>query len=157
AIFELDFIQLVLALLLLWMFVPKLEDFWGTPRFLRFVAITSIAGAIVGTLVGLLTGRDVQIFGLTPFIYGAVVAFGVIYAKQPVMFSYYIKMTGRQLMWGLLAVIAVWVLFGGLWEKGASIAGGALTALVMTSRTYNPEVAWKRWRLARARAKLAVL
>src|SRR3954465_10890821 len=37
---ELNFVSLILSLLMLWMFVPTLERFWGTTRFYRFVAIT---------------------------------------------------------------------------------------------------------------------
>src|SRR6185503_20404611 len=33
-----DLIQLIFAVLLLWMFVPALERFWGTARFFRFAA-----------------------------------------------------------------------------------------------------------------------
>jgi hypothetical protein len=45
----------------------------------------------------------------------------------------------------------------GLWERGASFAGAMLTAALMTSKRWSPSLAWKRWRLARARAKLSVL
>ena len=39
---ELDFLQLVLQGFM--MFMPTLERFWGTARFYRFVAATSIVG-----------------------------------------------------------------------------------------------------------------
>jgi len=40
---ELDFVALVLSVLVMWMFVPTLERFWGMNRFFRFVIVTSIA------------------------------------------------------------------------------------------------------------------
>ena len=39
-------------------------------------------------------GRDVPILGLTPFIYASIVAFGIIYARQPVQFFGVLPLTG---------------------------------------------------------------
>src|SRR5215470_11871446 len=81
---EIDFIGLLLHVLVLWMFVPTLERFWGTPRFYRFVAITSLVGTAVGVGVGYLLGQmQVPIMGLNPFIDASIVAFGIIYARHP--------------------------------------------------------------------------
>jgi membrane associated rhomboid family serine protease len=154
---EIDFIALVLSVLVMWMFVPTLERFWGTNRFYRFVAITSVAGALAGTLLGLATGREYPICGLSPFVYASIVAFGIVYARQQVEFSFYIRMTGRQLMYGFLGFLILFVAIQGLWEKGASFAGAMLAAAVMTSKKWSPGLAWRRWRIARARARLSVL
>ena len=97
---EIDFLALLLTAMMLWMFVPTLERFWGTNRFYRFVAITSIAGSLAGCAMGYVVGSDEPILGLSPFTYAAVVAFGIIYARQPVEFSFYVRMTGRQMMYG---------------------------------------------------------
>src|SRR5690606_25765999 len=93
---EVEFFSLLLTGLILWMFVPTLERFWGTGRFYRFVAITSVVGMLGGCLVGFATGRDVPISGLTPFTYASIVAFGIIYARQPVQFFGVLPLTGRQ-------------------------------------------------------------
>ena len=93
-----DFIGLLLHGVVLFMFVPTLERFWGTERFYRFVAITSVIGSLAGVGVGYLTGNDLPIFGLNPFIYASIVAFGIIYARQPVQFFGVLPLTGRQLM-----------------------------------------------------------
>ncbi len=154
---EIDFVALVLSVLVMWMFVPTLERFWGTNRFYRFVAVTSIAGSLGGVLVGLLTGRDFPIAGLSPFVYASIIAFGILYARQPVQFSFYIKMTGRQLMFGFMAFLVLFVTIQGLWEKGASFAAAMLAAAVMTSKRWSPGLAWRRWRIQRARRKLSVI
>lgn len=154
---EIDFFALVLTGLMLWMFVPTLERFWGTPRFYRFVAITSVAGTLAGCLVGLATGRDLPITGLSPFTYAAVVAFGVIYARQPVQFFGVLPLTGRQMMLGFIGFLVLFIGLQGLWERGASFAAAMLAAAVMTSRRWSPALAWKKWQLRRARAKLTVL
>jgi membrane associated rhomboid family serine protease len=154
---ELDFIQLVMSALVLWLFVPTLERFWGTRRFYRFVAVTSIVGTVAGTTMGLALGRDVPISGLSPFIYASIVAFGILYAKQPVAFSFYIRMTGRQLMWGFLGFVTLFVLVQQKWEEGAAYAAAIVAAAMMTSKRWSPGLAWRRWRIARARARLTVL
>src|SRR5512143_348406 len=79
---ELDFVALVLSVLVMWMFVPTLERFWGTNRFYRFVAVTSIAGSLGGCLVGWALGSEYPIAGLSPFVYASIIAFGILYAKQ---------------------------------------------------------------------------
>lgn len=156
-LFEPQLLALIINMFVLWAFVPTLERFWGTPRFYRFFAITSLAGVVAGLLVGLALGRDTPIFGLTPFTLAAVVAFGVIYARQPVQFFGVLPLTGRQLMFGFLAVQALWTLLGAHWEQGATYAGACIAAAVITSKRWSPGLAWKRWRIARARRRLSVI
>jgi membrane associated rhomboid family serine protease len=154
---EPQLIALIINLFILWAFIPTLERFWGTARFYRFFAITSLVGVIVGLLAGLGLGRDVPIFGLSPFTMAALVAFGVIYARQPVQFFGVLPLTGRQLMFGWLAVQALVVVFGQQWELGAAFAGACIAAAVITSKRWSPGLAWKRWRIARARRRLSVI
>jgi membrane associated rhomboid family serine protease len=155
--FEDRFIQLLINLFVLWAFVPTLERFWGTARFYRFVAITSIAGVLAGILTGLATGVDAGIYGLSPMILASIVAFGVIYARQPVQFFGVLPLTGRQLMFGFLAVQGLVTLFSRQWELGASFAGACIAAAVITSKRWSPSLAWKKWRIARMRRRLSVI
>jgi membrane associated rhomboid family serine protease len=155
---EIDFLALLLTALMLWMFVPTLERFWGTPRFFRFVAITSVAGTLAGCLMGLATGNThLPVFGLSPFTYASIVAFGIIYARQPVQFFGVLPLTGRQLMLGFIGFLVLFIGLQGLWEKGASFAAAMLVAALMTSKKWSPGLALKRWRIARARSRLTVL
>jgi membrane associated rhomboid family serine protease len=161
---EPNFVGLILHMVVLWSFVPTLERFWGTARFYRFVAITSIAGTLVGTLAGWLLGHvsplavgPEVISGLNPFIYGSIVAFGIVYARQPVQFWGVLPLTGRQLMYGFLAFLALFVLLQGFWEQGAAFASAMIAAALLTSKRWSPGLAWKRWRIKRARAKLTVV
>jgi membrane associated rhomboid family serine protease len=155
---ELNFVSLVLGLLMLWMFIPTLERFWGTARFYRFVAATSVAAGIVGCAMGWVTGHvDEPIQGFSPFIYAAVVAFGVIYAKQQIAFSFYIRMTGRQFMWGMLVFVALFCVIQQFWELFAAYGAAIGVAAMIVSKRWSPGLVWKRWRIARARAKLSVI
>ena len=155
---EVDFFSLLLGLVMLWLFVPTLERFWGTARFYRFVAITSLVGTVAGCAIGLATHRvNVPISGLNPFIYASIVAFGIVYARQPVQFFGVLPLTGRQLMYGFLAFLALYVVATGAWENGAAFGAAMLAAAVVTSKRWSPGLAWKRWRIARARSRLRVM
>ncbi len=151
------FLSLLFQAFLLWSFMPTLERFWGTGRVLRFAAMTSVAGVLGGTLMGLATGREVPIFGLDPFVYAGIVAFGVIYARQPVQFFGVLPMTGRQLMFGILGFLVLFITLNGAWEEGVSFAAAIGLAAMLTSRRWNPELLLGRWRRARARAHLKVV
>ena len=155
---EMNFLALILHMSVLWMFVPTLERFWGTARFYRFVAITSLAGTVAGCAIGLLLGHlGVPISGLSPFIYAAIVAFGIVYARQPVQFFGVLPLTGRQLMYGFLGFLTLFVVATQAWEHGAAFAAAMLAAALLTSKRWSPRLMWKRWRIPRARARLKVM
>jgi membrane associated rhomboid family serine protease len=155
---ELDFIALILHMLVLWMFVPTLERFWGKARFYRFVAITSLVGGAAGCAFGYLIGDAFRpIAGLDPFIYAAIVAFGIVYARQPVQFFGVLPLTGRQLMYGILAFLAFSVVIQQHWVLGVGYGAAMLAAAIVTSKRWSPGLAWKRWRIARARSRLKVM
>lgn len=154
---EANFLSLLLSVFVLWMFVPTLERFWGTARFYRFVAVTSVAGTLAGSAVGLATGRDVPILGLSPFVYASMVAFGVVYARQPVQFFGVLPLTGRQMMYGFIGFLVLYVGLQQLWEMGAAFAASMAVAALMTSKRWSPGLTWRKWRIARARRRLSVI
>ena len=155
---ETRFISLVLHAVVMWMFVPTLERFWGTARFYRFFAVTSLAGTLAGTAMGMLVGPGgMPINGIDPFIYASMVAFGIVYARQPVQFFGVLPLTGRQLMYGFIGFLVLYIGLQQLWALGAAFAAAMIAATVLTSKRWSPGLAWRRWRIARARAKLSVL
>jgi membrane associated rhomboid family serine protease len=137
------------------MMLPALERWWGPRRFLFFVAITAIAGTSAGTLLGLITGRDVPILGLDPTLFSSAVAFGILYARQPIQFFGVLPMTGRQFMYGMIALVALFIVIGEAWEEGAAMAAAMLIARAVTSGSLDPITSYRRWRHRRARAHLA--
>lgn len=157
ALIEQRFLSLLLQMFVLWAFVPTLEHFWGTPRFLRFAVATTLVGAAAGTACGLVLGEEVPILGLDPFVYSSITAFGVIYRTQPVQFFGVLPLTGRQLMIGILGFAALFVVLQGLWPLGAAFAGAILTTLVLLSKRWSPSILWKRWKLQRMRRHLKVV
>lgn len=153
---ETSFVSLLFLAFTMWMFVPTLERFWGTARFYRFVIATSVAGTLCGTLVGWLLGIEQPIAGLSPFVYASFVAFGIVYAKQSVQFFGKLPLTGRQLMYGILGFLTLFVVLQQDWAQGAAFAGAIGTAALMVSKV-SPALLWKKWRIRRARAKLTVM
>ena len=154
---EVEFISLLLHALMMWAFVPTLERFWGTARFYRFFAITSLVGQIAGVSMGWVTGRNFPIAGIDPFIYASVVAFGIVYGRQQVSFFGVLPLTGRQFMWGFIAFLCLFIGLQQFWELGAGLAAAMIAAAIMTSKKFSPGLAWKRWQIARARRKLSVI
>ncbi|MGE0870316.1 MAG: rhomboid family intramembrane serine protease [Kofleriaceae bacterium] len=156
--FQIDFFKLLFNALLLWMFVPTLERFWGTRRFLSFAAITSVVGNICGVTTAYLTGQLGLAFnGLDPFLYGSIVAFGIVYARQPVRFFGVLPLTGRQLMYGFIGFLVLYISLQQKWEEGVWLATAMITAALLTSKKWSPTLAWRKWRIQRARAKLTVM
>lgn len=153
---EPQFVQLLLFVLMMWGFIPRLEHFWGTARFYRFVIATSVAGTIGGTLVGYLTHQDVAITGMGPFISASIVAFGMTFQKQQVRFFAVLPLTAKQFMYGWLVVMALLVVLQQAWPLGGSLAGAIGMALLLISK-FSPALVWKKWRIRRARAKLSVI
>jgi len=154
---EKSFLGLLMHVLVLWMFVPTLERFWGTPRFYRFVAVTSILGTAAGVSLGWLINVNEPILGLSPFMYASIVAFGIVYARQPVQFFGVLPLTGRQLMFGFMGFIAFFVVIQQFWALGAAYAAAMIAAALMTSKRFSPGLVWRRWRISRARSKLSVI
>lgn len=155
---ETSAIALVLHMLVLWSFVPTLERFWGTVRFYRFVAVTGVAGTLVGcALAALGLPRALAVSGLDPMIYGSLVAFGILYARQPVQFFGVLPLTGRQLMYGFIAFLALSLAFSLDVVSGGAFAASMLAAAILVSKRWSPTLAWKKWRIARARSRLRVM
>lgn len=152
-----NFVALLLHMVVLWMFVPTLERFWGTARFYKFFAITSLVATAAGCGFGYLVHINAAIDGLDPFIYAAIVAFGIVYARQPVQFFGVLPLTGRQLMYGILGFLALSTILQQHWALGVAYAAAMIAAALMTSKRFSPGLAWRRWRIARARARLKVM
>lgn len=152
-----SFFQLLLHGFMMFLFVPTLERFWGTPRFYRFVAATSIIGVLVGIGVGQLAGVDAPVFSLSPFVWATMIAYGIIYARQPVQIFGVLPLTGRQMMIGFLAFLTLSTVLQQDWYQGAALAGAMVTAAIMVSKKWSPGLLWKRWKIARAKRKLSVL
>ncbi len=154
---KVDLLSLLFHGLILWLFVPTLERWWGTWRFLKFALWTSLIGTVVGTLAGLALGGPAVIAGLDPFIYATFVAFGMLYADQHVQFFGVLPMTGKQLMIGIIAFVALFVVLGQEWAQGAAFAAAMGLAWILTNGRWTPRLWWLRRKQKRLRRHLKLV
>jgi membrane associated rhomboid family serine protease len=150
---ETQFISLLFQAFMLWMFMPALERWWGTRRFLWFAVYTSITGVLVGTLVGSFLAPVAgghAISGLDPFIFAGIVAYGVLFSRQPVRFFGVLPMTGKQLTIGIVAFVGLFIVLGQAWAEGAAYASAMLVAFFMTSDKASPRL----WLLKRKQKRI---
>ena len=157
AFFHPDFVSLLFHGLILWMFVPVLERWWGTKRFIRFAIWTSLAGGLAGTLIGLLFFQDALISGLDPFIYATIIAYGVLYSTQKVHFFGVLPMTGKQLAIGMVGFAVVRTVFTQDWPMGASHASAMFLAWILTTGKWTPKLWYLRWKQKRLRRHLKLV
>jgi len=153
----LDFVGLIFQGLMLWMFLPTLESWWGRNRFLSFALWTTVAGSVAGTLVGLALPGVQAVSGIDPFVFAGVVAFGVLFSDREVRFFGAVPMTGKHLTIGMSAFVAVFIVIGQQWAEGASMAAAVLLAVGLTTGKFAPKLWYLKWKQKRIRRKLRVV
>ena len=157
---EVEFIGVLFQGFMLWMFLPSLERWWGTKRFLKFAAYTSVTGILVGTLVALLLPSvpdAYAITGLDPLIYASIVAYGTLFANQPIRFFGVLPMTGRQLTIGISCFMLLLVVLGQAWAEGAAFVAAMLVAWLLTNDNWTPKIWLLKRKQKRLRAHLRVV
>jgi membrane associated rhomboid family serine protease len=154
AILQHQLLPLLFHGLILWMFVPTLERWWGTKKLLLFALWTTLAGTIAGTLLGLAISDPTPIEGLDSFIFGSIIAFGVLYADRPVQFFGVLPLTGKQLMYGIIGFVALFLIIGAQWVVGAAYAASMALAWLLSSGRWNPRLWRLRWKQRRVRRHL---
>lgn len=157
---EVEFIGVLFQGFMLWMFLPSLERWWGTKRFLKFAAVTSVTGVVVGTLAAVLIPSvpdAYPITGLDPLIYASIVAYGTLFANQPIRFFGVIPMTGRQLTIGISCFMLVMVVVGQAWAEGAAFVSAMLAAWLLTNGNWTPKIWLLKRKQKRLRAHLKVV
>jgi membrane associated rhomboid family serine protease len=165
--------HILFNMLSLWMFGSRLEQDWGSRRFLEFFFFSVVGGALstiamaYSHLLGL--NPNVATVGASGGIYGLIVAFGVLYAEQRVYFYgiFAIKAKYFAMIWIALA------LFGALGGGGdvANIAhlGGAFFGYIylkllprrgmqyaMSESFYGARNWYIRWKRKQAAKKFEV-
>jgi membrane associated rhomboid family serine protease len=154
---EINMLSLIFEAAMVWMFLPALERWWGPRRFAVFVAVTAIVGTLVGSLIGLATRPQVPILGLDATLFAAAIAFGIIHGRAQLQFFGVLPITGRQFMWGMLAVLVATVLLNEDWENGGGALAATAVGAAMASGHLDPIAWWRRRKYAKARSHLAVV
>ena len=139
---ETEFFQLILAGFMLWMFLPALERWWGTKRFVMFAIYTSVFGTLVGTLVGSLLGGmtygGVMVTGVDTFVFAGIAAYGAAFPNQQVRFFGVVPLTGKQFTIGICLFVTLFLILGQDWVTGAAYVAGIGLAFVLTAAGFRP-------------------
>jgi len=148
-----SFVSLLFQGFMLWMFLPSLERWWGTKRFLKFSAYTLGTGMVVGTFVGSLIPSQLNtgyVTGLDPLIYASLIAYGSLFANQQVQFFGVLPMTGKQLTIGISGFMLLMVVIGQHWAEGASFVSAMVLAWILTNGKWTPKI----WLLKRKQKRI---
>jgi membrane associated rhomboid family serine protease len=153
----------------LWMFGAPLERLWGTPRFLRFYFTCGIAaGLTVVILAYIFGGTDMATVGSSGAIYGILMAYGLMFPDQTILFGFLIPIKSKYFVMIIGAIVflqsytatvggepngvAVVAHLGGLIAGYLLLRGSRLQA-----RVRQPIVArYQDWKLQRAKKKFEV-
>ncbi len=155
-------------LLALWMFGVELERAWGTRRFVVFyLACGVIAGFTTIVAAYLFGGVNALVVGSSGAIYGILVAFGVMFPNQTILFGFLIPIKTKYFVLIIGAVIFLESYLAIAGGQGAIEAIAGLGGMVggylilrgqtLQSRLRNPVMAsYQDWKLRRAKKKFEV-
>jgi membrane associated rhomboid family serine protease len=157
-------------MLALWLFGAEMERLWGTSKFLRFYFICGICAALtVVACAYIFGGTEIRTVGSSGAIYGLLMAYGLVFPEQTILFSFLIPIKSKYFVMIIGAIVflqSYMVTLGG--SRGSSIAvlahlGGLLTGYLLLrgrrlrSQLVHPlDVSYKEWKLRRARKKFEV-
>jgi len=98
--------HLLFNLFILYMLGTELEWKWGSKKFLRYYIVCALGGAVLHTLIWLVTLTidssaaaglgSIPIIGASGALYGLFVAFGILYAEAPVLVFFVLPMKAKQ-------------------------------------------------------------
>lgn len=110
---------LIFALLSLWYFGAALEDERGTRWFTELFLVTTIGGAVLATLVGLVLGRVVPVLragasnGLWPVATALLLVYARLHADEPMTFNFIFRARAKYIAAGFLLFYLVIDFFTG--------------------------------------------
>lgn len=157
-------------MLALWMFGVELERLWGTAKFLRFYFTCGIiAGLTVVAGAYIFGGTHVATLGASGAIYGVLVAYGLMFPDQTILFGFLIPMKSKYFVMIIGAIVflqSYMATVGGSRGSGVAVVAhlGGLAAgyLLLRGRRLrmqlvNPvDAGYKEWKLRRAKKKFEV-
>ncbi len=147
----------------LWMFGTPLERDWGGRRFLRYYLLTGVGAGLLNVAVSLLWGgpaATVPTIGASGAIYGLLLAFGVLYPRQPIFIWFVLPVPA----WVFVSIYGGITFLSALQGPGSGIShishlGGMLFGLAYLRGdwlVYRGRKSYNEWRLRHARQKFEV-
>jgi membrane associated rhomboid family serine protease len=156
-------------MLALWLFGIALERTWGTARFVRFYFTCGIIAGLAVVAAGYAFGAPfVRTVGSSGAVYGVLVAYGVTFPDQTILFGFLIPMKSKYAVMIMCAVVLlesyVAVVSGGgsavsVFAPLAGLVAGylILRGTRLRSQLSTPVVtSYNHWKLQRAKKKFEV-
>jgi membrane associated rhomboid family serine protease len=159
--------HLLMNMLGLWMFGAPLEQWWGGRRVLIAYVVCALAGAVFTVLVAALSLTPVLSWLLPGFwdrphvgasgaTLGLTIAWGMVFAKQPMNFMFLGQMTGRTFV---MIMIAIQLLVALSFDNTSSTShfGGMIGGYLLVSGHWRPSrwaQLWQRSKLVQKKKRL---
>ncbi|HXE74526.1 MAG TPA: rhomboid family intramembrane serine protease [Candidatus Xenobia bacterium] len=147
----------------LWMFGTPLERDWGSRRFLRYYLLTGVGAGVLNVLVSLIWGgaaANIPTIGASGAIYGLLLAFGVLYPRQPIFIWFVLPVPA----WIFVSIYGGVTFLSALQGPGSGIShvshlGGMLFGLIYLRGgwlLYRGRQRYAEWKLGQAKRKFEV-
>ena len=158
--------HLLMNMFTLWMFGRTLETEWGTREFLKYYFLCGVGAGICDVVVNSLLGHSAgRTIGASGAIYGLLLAFGVLYPNQTVLFNFLFPIRAKYfvMIYGALALLGAMNMNSGV-SNIAHLGGMAFGFAYLKSRLLRvrlPAMAqlraqYNQWKLQRAKKKFQV-
>lgn len=160
--------HILFNMLALYMFGSPIEQSWGSRRFLRYYFICGLGAAVFIIVLNLLFGSpDTRTIGASGAVYGLLLAFGVLFPNQVVLFAFIFPMKAKY----FVMIIGAIVFFNSIGDAGGGVShfahlGGMVvgwlylrSGMVYKSPprlAFSIEQLYKEWKLRRAKKKFQV-
>ena len=139
---------------------PDLERRWGSARFLRFLALSAVAGFLMAIGFDLIAPANAPVlhphimFGASAAISATAIAWSMANAHLQVRLFMMIPISGRALFWVTIGFCFLGLLSGGTLTEGAVAPfGGVLTALLLGGNPSPLRTLYLRIKLAFLRGR----
>jgi membrane associated rhomboid family serine protease len=166
--------HLIFNMLALWMFGAPVEQTWGTQRFLKYYMVCGVGGGITQVAANMLFGNpDQLVLGASGAVYGLLLAFGMLFPNQEVLFAliFPIKAKYLVLIFGAIAFFGSFsgdsavsnlahlggMLFGFLYIRSAFASRRPSGArLGGSGGGFNLPEMWRKYKIQRNKKKFQV-
>jgi rhomboid family protein len=161
------FWHLLFNMLTLWMFGTPIEQTWGSRRFLQYYFLCGVGAGLCVVIVDLLVGNPYQAtIGASGAIFGLLLAYGMLFPNQTVLFSFLFPMKAKYMVMIFGAIAFLSSFQGGGTVSNLAHLGGMIFGFIYIktqfgarSRTplrFDLAQRWKDYRLRRAKKKFQV-
>lgn len=134
-------LHIVFNMMVLFFFGPRMEQWWGSRRFIAFYLLCGTSGAVLYTLLSFVPGllnttAQAMLIGASGSVYGLLIASAVLYPHQRVMLLFPpIPMSMRTMAIMMLAIVFLSLMVGSANAGGeAAHLGGAVLGFILIRR-----------------------